>query len=148
MKKMIAILVAVMLVMAVTPIAFASTEVVKGDGKLFAKGKGRAMIEGTATIEIAGAGNLVITDSSSTATIKFHGKVKAMKKDGNKTIYRGFVGRIHIEGEQVKVQFEGKARALHASGEGKAVFHGKWKIRSHGKDVPMNKPDVEVPVTQ
>lgn len=147
MKKIIVVLLTVAMVLAATPIAFAETTVVKGDGKLAARGAGSVSIEATGTVELTGVGYLIINDPNGTAKIRFRGKARRIWKEGSTIHYQGFRGRIFVKGDNLKIHFNGRASSLLTKGSGKAVFNGKWIIYTRGRKV--NAPNgSEVPITQ
>lgn len=112
----------------------------RGEGRLAAKGQGSFVMEASATVELTGIGDLVLETTGtteSTATVRFAGKVKSVTKDGDKTVYKGFNGRVVIKGMQFKLAFTGRANSLFAQGKGKAVFKGRWFLITKGKPVPI-----------
>lgn len=138
MKKLVAIILAVAMVMAVVP-AYAATKTVEGEGKLFAKGNGgfKMAFESTSTVDLIGKGNLEIVDETGTAKIRLIGKANKVIKNGNKLVYKGFRGKIRIRGEQLNIAFKGHAESLFARGKGKAVFKGRWVLIREGRQVPL-----------
>lgn len=107
--------------------------VLHGQGKLWARGKGTAVLNMGGTLRMHIRGNVVITDIAGDATIVINGGEAAppadLAEDGGTTVVlENFTGNLFVKGSHFRVRARGRMVFV-ARGKGIAFLHGRgvWR---------------------
>ena len=116
----------------------ANGTVLRGRGRLFARGPGHVVLNMDGTLRLRLHGNAVITDLTGDATIVVDDGPEtdfaSASDGGTKLVLTNFNGWIYIEGSRFKVNARG-GMAFVAKGKGWAFLQGEgvWRTRrNHG----------------
>lgn len=124
---------ALVALLAIPMVAAAEKVDLEGRGVLWAKGTGKAEIEGRLKFHgTARAAVLVVEDRAGDARIDVKGYKRRVEESNGRVRYVGFSGRANIEGSDVAIDLQGKDVRLVVGGAGTATLKGKgiYKVGS------------------
>lgn len=103
------------------PKPLGAKRVIVGNGTLYAKGSGAAMLFGTGNVTLKGVGMLLVAGENFQISVEGDGNVWTF---GCVKIYKGN-GTAHVEGTDVFILAKVRNGTLLASGEGIAILRGR-----------------------
>lgn len=137
MKKLFLALALVSIVIIATG-AVASAQDLNGSGALWAKGVGRAALNGNGTVHIEGHGVAVI-HISGYESLSATGVGRRIQNPDGSVTFLGWKGQIHTSGSQLAVNIYGGLIEFKATGTGQATLQGRGDYRVCHRD-PTTQP--------
>jgi hypothetical protein len=132
MKRKMWMVLGLLLVLSLGLTTVAQAAEVEGSGRLWAKGVGYAHVHGRGVVDISGHGAVTVWVKGADE-LRAQGRGRRWDLPNGTTVFAGWRGHIHAEGEELDVKMLGGILEFNAQGSGWVFLKGRGYYRIGGE---------------